>query len=123
MAPYEGVDIQKIQQQLQILVDRHRKYVDRRRIPMEFEVGDKDLLKIAPLKAVMQFDKKGKLSPRKYAEDPSHVLSYYHLDVDPKICYEEKPVKNLDRKDKELRNKTIPRCEKSEFMGCKLVLA
>ena len=40
--------------------------------------------------------------------DPFHVLSYESLDVDPKLTYEEKPVKILDRKDKVLRNKAIP---------------
>ncbi|XP_062118894.1 uncharacterized protein LOC133832589 [Humulus lupulus] len=45
---------------------------------------------------------------RKYVEDLGHVLSYEQLEVDPKLCYEEKPVRILDRKDKVLCNKTIP---------------
>ncbi|XP_062118545.1 uncharacterized protein LOC133832186 [Humulus lupulus] len=45
---------------------------------------------------------------RKYVEDLSHVLSYEQLEVDLKLCYEEKPVRILDCKDKVLRNKTIP---------------
>ena len=45
---------------------------------------------------------------KKYLHDPSHVLSYESLDLDPKLTYEERPVKILDRKDKVLRNKIVP---------------
>ena len=45
---------------------------------------------------------------KKYLHDSSHVLSYESLDVDPKLTYEERPVKILDRKDKVLRNKVVP---------------
>ena len=44
---------------------------------------------------------------KKYLHDPSHVLSYESLDVDPKLNYEERPIKILDRKDKVLRNKIV----------------
>ncbi|XP_062089313.1 uncharacterized protein LOC133795871 [Humulus lupulus] len=57
-------NIQRIRQQLQTSVDRQRKYVDRRRRPLVFEIGDMVLLNIAPLKRVMRFGKKGKLSSR-----------------------------------------------------------
>ena len=42
---------------------------------------------------------------KKYLHDPCHVLSY---EVDPKLMYEERLVKILDRKDKVLRNKVVP---------------
>ena len=45
---------------------------------------------------------------KKYLHDPSHVLSYKSLDVDPKLTYEGRPVKILDRKDKMLHNKVQP---------------
>ncbi|XP_062086175.1 uncharacterized protein LOC133792285 [Humulus lupulus] len=45
---------------------------------------------------------------RKYVEDLSHVLSYGQLEVDPKLCYEEKPERILDHKDKVMCNKNIP---------------
>ena len=45
---------------------------------------------------------------KKYLHDPSHILSYESLDVDPKLTYKEKPIEILDRKDKVLRNKTMP---------------
>ncbi|XP_042962447.1 uncharacterized protein LOC122296712 [Carya illinoinensis] len=46
-------------------VQRRRKsYADNRRRELEFEVGNKVFLRIAPMKGVMRFGKKGKLSPR-----------------------------------------------------------
>jgi hypothetical protein len=39
-------------------------YVDNRRRPLEFEVGDCVFLKVSPMRGVMRFGKKGKLSPR-----------------------------------------------------------
>ena len=44
---------------------------------------------------------------RKYLWDASHVLSYETIDVDPELSYQEQLAKILDRKEKELRNKTI----------------
>ena len=45
---------------------------------------------------------------KKYLYDPSHVLSYESLDVNPKLTYEEKPIEILDRKDKVLCSKIVP---------------
>ena len=45
---------------------------------------------------------------RKYVSDPTHVLSYEGLELDHDLSYEEKPVQIMDKKDKVLRNKTIP---------------
>ncbi|GJY46023.1 hypothetical protein Tco_0435086 [Tanacetum coccineum] len=44
--------------------DRQKSYVDYRRKPLEFEVGDRVLLKVTPWKGVVHFGKKGKLAPR-----------------------------------------------------------
>ena len=45
---------------------------------------------------------------RKYISDESHILGYNDLVLDSDLSYEERPVQVLDRKDKVLRNKTIP---------------
>ena len=45
---------------------------------------------------------------KKCLYDPSNVLSCESLDMDPKIDYEEKLIKILDRKDKKLCNKVVP---------------
>ncbi|KAI3751318.1 hypothetical protein L2E82_22385 [Cichorium intybus] len=49
---------------LKIARDRQKSYVDNRRKPLEFQVGDKVLLKVSPWKGLVRFRKKGKLSPR-----------------------------------------------------------
>nr|GEU50812.1 retrotransposon protein, putative, Ty3-gypsy subclass [Tanacetum cinerariifolium] len=44
--------------------DRQKSYVDYGRKPLEFEVGDRVLLKVTPWKGIVRFGKKGKLAPR-----------------------------------------------------------
>ncbi|GJS88045.1 putative reverse transcriptase domain-containing protein [Tanacetum coccineum] len=44
--------------------DIQKSYADRRRKPLEFQVGDKVVLKVSPWKGVIRFGKRGKLNPR-----------------------------------------------------------
>ena len=44
---------------------------------------------------------------KKYLHDSFHVLSYESLEVDPKLTYEERLVKILDQKERELCNKIV----------------
>ncbi|GJU45765.1 putative reverse transcriptase domain-containing protein [Tanacetum coccineum] len=53
-----------IKEKLKAARDRQKSYADKRRKPLEFEVGDHVLLKVSPWKGVMRFGKKGKLAPR-----------------------------------------------------------
>ncbi|KAA0047536.1 pol protein [Cucumis melo var. makuwa] len=43
---------------------RQKSYADVRRKNLEFEVGDKVFLKVAPMRGVLRFERRGKLSPR-----------------------------------------------------------
>ena len=43
---------------------RQKGYADRRRRPLEFEVGDYVYLKVTPMKKVQRFGVKRKLAPR-----------------------------------------------------------
>ena len=43
---------------------KQKSYADKRRRPLEFEVGDMVFVRIAPMKGVMRFGKRGKLSLR-----------------------------------------------------------
>nr|GEY08792.1 putative reverse transcriptase domain-containing protein [Tanacetum cinerariifolium] len=43
---------------------KEKSYADRRHKPLEFEVGDKVMLKVSPWKGVIRFGKQGKLNPR-----------------------------------------------------------
>ena len=53
-----------IRQRLLTAQRRQKSYVDVRRRPLEFEVGDHVFLKVMPKKGVVRFGKRGKLSPR-----------------------------------------------------------
>ncbi|GKE35548.1 putative reverse transcriptase domain-containing protein [Tanacetum coccineum] len=44
--------------------DREKSYADLKQKPMEFEVGDRVMLKVSPYKGVVRFDKRGNLNPR-----------------------------------------------------------
>ncbi|GKB90877.1 hypothetical protein Tco_0963149 [Tanacetum coccineum] len=49
---------------MQAAQDRQKSYADRKRKPMEFEVGDRVMLKVSPWKGVVRFGKRGNLNPR-----------------------------------------------------------
>ncbi|GJY57862.1 putative reverse transcriptase domain-containing protein [Tanacetum coccineum] len=53
-----------IKEKLKAARDHQKSYADNRRKPLEFEVGDRELLKVSPWKGVIRFGKKGKLAPR-----------------------------------------------------------
>ncbi|GJV38651.1 hypothetical protein Tco_1411128, partial [Tanacetum coccineum] len=53
-----------IKEKLKAARDRQKSYADNRRKPLEFEVGDRVMLKVSPWKGVVRFGKKGKLAPR-----------------------------------------------------------
>ncbi|GJU98168.1 reverse transcriptase domain-containing protein [Tanacetum coccineum] len=54
----------QIKQRMQAAHDRQKSYADLKRKPMEFQVGDKVMLKVSPWKGVVHFGKRGKLNPR-----------------------------------------------------------
>ncbi|GJW56139.1 reverse transcriptase domain-containing protein [Tanacetum coccineum] len=54
----------QIKERLITARSRQKSYADKRRKPLEFEVGDRVLLKVSPWKGVVRFGKKGKLAPR-----------------------------------------------------------
>ncbi|GJY07217.1 hypothetical protein Tco_0374271 [Tanacetum coccineum] len=53
-----------IKEKLKAARYRQKSYADNRRKPLEFEVGDRVMLKVSPWKGVIRFRKKGKLAPR-----------------------------------------------------------
>ena len=57
-------EIETIKSRLQASVDRQKKYTRNRHRPLEFKVGDRVFLKVSPIRRVMRFGKKGKLSPQ-----------------------------------------------------------
>ncbi|GJX06459.1 putative reverse transcriptase domain-containing protein [Tanacetum coccineum] len=70
-APFEALygrkcrsPIVQILQRLQAARDRQRSYANVRRKPLEFQIGDRVMLKVSPRKGIFRFGKRGKLNPR-----------------------------------------------------------
>nr|GEU81959.1 copia protein [Tanacetum cinerariifolium] len=62
---YETTEkIVQIKSRIQAVRDRQKRYASVRRKPIEFQVGDKVMLKVSPWKRVICFGKWGKLNPR-----------------------------------------------------------
>ncbi|XP_074299470.1 uncharacterized protein LOC141630579 [Silene latifolia] len=53
-----------IREKMRAAQDRQKSYVDLRRRDIEFAVGDNVLLKVSPMRGVMRFGKRGKLSQK-----------------------------------------------------------
>ncbi|GJY81202.1 putative reverse transcriptase domain-containing protein [Tanacetum coccineum] len=56
--------IVQIKHRMQAAHDRQKSYADVRHKPLEFQVGDRVMLKVSPWKGVVRFGKRGKLNPR-----------------------------------------------------------
>ncbi|GKG46655.1 hypothetical protein Tco_0501501, partial [Tanacetum coccineum] len=56
--------IVQIKQRIQAACVRQKSYADVRRKPLEFQVGDRVMLKVSPWKGFIRFGKWGKLNPR-----------------------------------------------------------
>ncbi|GJZ42487.1 putative reverse transcriptase domain-containing protein [Tanacetum coccineum] len=112
-APFEALYGRKcrspIKQRMQAARDRQKSYADLKRKPMEFQVGDKVMLKVSPWKGVVRFGKRGKLNPRyvgpfkvlekvgevayklELPEELSRVHNTFHVS-NLKKCYADKPL-------------------------------
>ena len=53
-----------IQSHLKAAQSRQKTYADKRRRPLQFEVGDHVYLKVSPMRGVHRFSARGKLAPR-----------------------------------------------------------
>jgi hypothetical protein len=56
--------VKQIQANILAVQSRQKSYTDKRRSPLEFEVGDHVYLRVSPMKVVHRFGIKGKLAPR-----------------------------------------------------------
>ncbi|GJV62080.1 putative reverse transcriptase domain-containing protein [Tanacetum coccineum] len=94
-------------QRMQAARDRQKSYADLKRKPMEFQVGDKVMLKVSPWKGVVRFGKRGKLNPSVFADEPLAVpLDGLHLD--DKLHFVEEPIEIAGREVKRLKRSRIP---------------
>ncbi|KAH0669267.1 hypothetical protein KY285_023426 [Solanum tuberosum] len=118
MAPYEPRYGRICRSPIGWFESHQKSYTDVRRRILEFEVDDWVYLKISPMKGVMRFGKKGKLSLRyigpyrivkrignvAYELELPQELAAVHPD---NLSYEEIPVQILDRQVRKLRTKEV----------------
>ncbi|XP_070046427.1 uncharacterized protein [Nicotiana tomentosiformis] len=119
-----------IQERLCIAQSRQKSYADKKAHDVSFMVSEKVLLKVSPMKGIMRFGKKGKLSLRfigpfevlrrvqdvaydlptypifyvsklrRYHADLSHVLDFSTIQLDDSLGYEEEPVAIVAKQDR-----------------------
>ncbi|GJY83762.1 putative reverse transcriptase domain-containing protein [Tanacetum coccineum] len=105
--------IVQIKQRIQADRDRQKSYADVRRKPLEFQVGDKVMLKVSPWKGVICFGKGGKLDPRyivlfkKCLSNEPLAIPLHEIHIDDKLYLVEEPVEIMDRKVKRLKQSRI----------------
>ncbi|GKC60628.1 hypothetical protein Tco_1088226 [Tanacetum coccineum] len=104
---------------MQAARDQQKSYADLKRKPMEFQAGNKVMLKVSPWKGVVRFVKRGKVNPRVhntfhvsnlkkcYSDEPLAV-PLEGLHVDNKLRFVEEPVEIMDREVKRLKQIRIP---------------
>ncbi|GJS19908.1 putative reverse transcriptase domain-containing protein [Tanacetum coccineum] len=110
--------IVQIKSRIQATRDRQKSYAGVRRKPLEFQIGDKVMLKVSPWKGVIYFGKRGKLNPRYIG--PFKIIDKvgtvaYRLElpeqlyqIDDKLHFIEEPVEIIDREVKHLKQSRIP---------------
>ncbi|GKA27258.1 putative reverse transcriptase domain-containing protein, partial [Tanacetum coccineum] len=99
----------QFKQRMQAARDRQKSYADLKLKPMEFQVGDRVMLKVSPWKGVVRFGKRGKLNPRyvgpfkvlakvgavayklELPQELSRVHSTFHVS-NLKKCYSDEPL-------------------------------
>nr|GEX32793.1 putative reverse transcriptase domain-containing protein [Tanacetum cinerariifolium] len=103
-----------IKENLKVARDRPNSYVDKRRKPLEFEVGDRVLLKVSPWKGVMRLERKelsndtfhvSKL--KKCLEDANLHVPLDEIKVDKTLRFIKEPVEITDREIKKLKRRKI----------------
>ncbi|GJR24826.1 putative reverse transcriptase domain-containing protein [Tanacetum coccineum] len=106
----------QIKQRMQAAHDRQKSYADLKRKPMEFQVGDKVMLKVSPWKGVLELPEE--LSrvhntfhvsnlKKCYADEPL-VVPLDGLHFDDKLQFVEEPVKIMDHEVRQLRRSRVP---------------
>ncbi|XP_070057058.1 uncharacterized protein [Nicotiana tomentosiformis] len=100
---HQAMEKVKIIKELKTAPSFQKSYSDTRRRNLEFKEDDWVFLKVSPMKGVMRFGKKGKLSLR----DPSLIVLVKAIEVNEDLTYEEIPVAILDRQVQKLWNKEI----------------
>ncbi|GKE00629.1 putative reverse transcriptase domain-containing protein, partial [Tanacetum coccineum] len=106
--------IMQIKQRIQAARDRQKSYADVGHKPLEFQVGDRVMLKVSLWKGVIRFGKRGKLNPtyigpfKKCLSDEPLAIPLDELHIDDKLYFVEEPVEIMDCEVKQLKQSRIP---------------
>ncbi|GKA02468.1 putative reverse transcriptase domain-containing protein [Tanacetum coccineum] len=105
--------IVQIRQRLQDARDRQRSYGNIRRKPLEFQVGDRVMLKVSPHKVAYKLELPEELSSiqntfhisnlKKCLSDESLIILMKELQLDDKLNFVKEPVEIMDREIKKLK--------------------
>ncbi|GJY85710.1 putative reverse transcriptase domain-containing protein [Tanacetum coccineum] len=108
--------IMQIRQRRQTARDQQRSYANVRRKPLEFQVGDRVMLKVSPLAYKLELPEE--LSSihntfhvsnlKKCLSDESLIIPMKELQLDDKLNFVEEPVEVMDREIKQLKRSRIP---------------
>ncbi|GJY94909.1 hypothetical protein Tco_0511270 [Tanacetum coccineum] len=96
-----------VEEKLQVARDRKKSYASSGHKLVEYEIGDKVLLKVSPWKGVMCFEKKGKVIAECLAKDSLHV-SLDEIKIDKTLCFIKEPVEIMDCDVTSLKRGRIP---------------
>ncbi|GJU69537.1 putative reverse transcriptase domain-containing protein [Tanacetum coccineum] len=93
-----------IKQRMQAAQDQQKSYADRKQKPMEFEIGDRVMLKVSP-KVHHTFHVSN--LKKCYTDEPL-VMPLEGIHVDDKLQFVEEPVEIMEREIKRLKRSRIP---------------
>nr|GFA27437.1 putative reverse transcriptase domain-containing protein [Tanacetum cinerariifolium] len=105
--------IVQIKQRMQAARDRQKSYANLKREPMEFQVGNKVMLKVLPWKGVVHFGKRGKLNP-------TYVGPFKVLGVIGKVAYKLDLPEELSRVHNTFHVPNLKKCHADEPLAVPL---
>ncbi|GKD33136.1 hypothetical protein Tco_1248645 [Tanacetum coccineum] len=83
--------------------DRQKNYTDLRHRPLEFQVGDKVILKVSSWKGAIHFREMRKVKPKKCLSNETLVIPLEEIQVDDKLHFAEEPMEIIDQEIKQLK--------------------
>ncbi|GKE58548.1 hypothetical protein Tco_1497733 [Tanacetum coccineum] len=108
----------QIHQRLQAARDRQRSYANVIRKPLEFQVGDRVMLKVSPRKVAYKLELPEELGNihntfhvsnlKKCLSGESLIIPMKELQLDDKLNFMEEPVEIMDLEIKQLKRSRIP---------------
>ncbi|GKC87216.1 putative reverse transcriptase domain-containing protein [Tanacetum coccineum] len=102
-----------IKSRIQAACDHQKSYVDVRRKPLEFQVGDKVMLKVSPWKGVIRLGKRGKLNTRYII--PFKILSKVGI-----VAYQLELPEQLSRVHSKFHVSNLKKCLSDETLALPL---